>query len=94
MRILFWIIRIALFLLVLTFALKNTGVVTVHYYLGFEWQTPLVLALLAAFAIGAVVGILEGMGYVFRRQREIAALKRELRAKSASQPPAPTSPNV
>ena len=57
MRYLGWILKLALFVLVFSFAVKNTDTVAVRYYLGVEWQTPLIFALLVAFCAGAAFGI-------------------------------------
>ena len=80
MRYLTWLLKLVLFLLVLTFAVKNTGPVTVRYYLGSEWDAPLILVLLVFFAVGATLGLMAGLAQQFKQRREIAALKRELRA--------------
>ena len=85
MRIVLWIIKLALFVLVLTFAVKNTESVTVRYYLGTEWQAPLILVLLIAFCAGAAVGIMTALGHVFRQRREIGGLKKELRSRPPQQ---------
>ena len=78
MRTLSLILRLALFLLVLTFALRNTDVVTVRYFLGWEWQSPLVIVMLIAFCAGIVLGVAAGLPRIFRQRREIAALRRDL----------------
>jgi len=80
MHYLMWTIKVFLFLLILSFALVNTDPVTVRYYLGYQWQAPLVLVLLVAACIGALVGLLAGLFQALRLRREVAALKRELRA--------------
>ena len=72
------ILKFALFVLVLAFALKNTDPVTVRYYFGGEWQAPLVFVLLVAFCAGVAAGLFAGLAPLFRQRREIAALKREL----------------
>ena len=79
MKYLAWILKFALFVLVLTFAVRNTDLVTVRYYFGSEWQTPLIFALLVAFCAGVAVGLGAGMTHLFRQRREIAALKRAAR---------------
>ena len=38
MRYFLWLLKFALFVLVLSFAVKNTDTVAVRYYLGYEWQ--------------------------------------------------------
>ena len=84
MHYLMWTIKVFLFLLILSFALVNTDPVTVRYYLGYRWQAPLVLVLLVAACIGALVGLLAGLFQALRLRREVAALKRELRAVKQS----------
>ena len=84
MHYLMWTIKVFLFLLILSFALVNTDPVTVRYYLGYQWQAPLVLVLLVAACIGALVGLLAGLFQALRLRREVAALKRELRAMKQS----------
>lgn len=88
MRYLLWVIKLLLFVAVLTFAVKNTEPVAVRYYLGAEWQAPLILVLLVAFCAGAAIGMMTALGRVFRQRREIGGLKRELR----SRPPQQTEP--
>jgi uncharacterized integral membrane protein len=87
MRYLGWLLKLALFVVVLTFAVKNTAPVTVRYYLGTEWEAPLILVLLVFFVLGAVFGLVAGLAHQFRQRREIAALKRELQARQAPEVP-------
>ena len=49
MRYVIGVLRFALFVLVLTFAIRNTETVTVRYFLGWEWQSPLIFVLLITF---------------------------------------------
>jgi putative membrane protein len=87
MRYLVWLLRLTLFLLLLGFALKNSDPVVVHYYFGAEWRAPLVFVLLICLVAGAALGILAGLGQLFRQRREILDLKRELRAQARSGTP-------
>jgi uncharacterized integral membrane protein len=82
MRYFLWLLKFALFVLILSFAVKNTDTVAVRYYLGQEWQAPLVLVLLVFFCLGIAVGIIASLGHLFRQRRQIATLKSELRAQS------------
>lgn len=86
-----WIIKVLFFLLILSFALVNTDPVTVRYYLGYQWQAPLVLVLLLAICAGALVGLLVGLFPVLRLRRQMASLRRELRAaqQASETPPLP-----
>ena len=81
MRYLLWLLKFVLFVLILSFAVKNTDMVWVRYYVGYEWQAPLVLVLLVFFCLGAAVGIIASLTHLFGQRREIVALKRELRAQ-------------
>ena len=90
MRFVLWTLKLALFLLVLSFAVKNTDIVAVRYYLGYQWQAPLVLVLLAFFCRGVLVGIVSSLAHMLRQRRAIVTLRRELSARSrAAPPPAP-----
>jgi lipopolysaccharide assembly protein A len=73
MRALNWLIRAAVFFLLLAFALNNQHEVTLKWFLGREWRSPLVFLILTAFAAGCVVGVL-GMLPSWMRQRRRAAL--------------------
>ena len=75
MRYLSWIAKLALFLLLLGFALKNTESVAVRYFLGQEWRAPLSLVLLLFFGAGALLGALAVLGALYRTRRELNALR-------------------
>jgi lipopolysaccharide assembly protein A len=87
MRYLRWILRIALFLFLLGFAIKNTDPVVVRYFLGWEWRAPLTLVLLVFFAGGAGLGALAGVGWLYNQRRELLQLRRELRARHSAVDP-------
>ncbi|MDE2341768.1 MAG: LapA family protein [Betaproteobacteria bacterium] len=74
-----WLVRIVIFVLLLGFAVKNLEPVTLNYFLGYQWQEPLVVILLAFTLLGVIVGLLASMSTLFRQRREIQALRRELR---------------
>ena len=77
MRYLLWVLKLALFVFMLTVAIKNTDPVSVRYFLGHEWRAPLIFVLLLVFCVGAVLGVLGALGHIMRQRREIATLKRE-----------------
>ena len=56
MRYLMWLPRIALFLVLLGFTVKNAETVTLRYYFGYEWEAPLILIILLSFALGTKNG--------------------------------------
>ena len=72
MRYLMWFLRIALFLVLLGFTVKNAETVTVHYYFGYEWQAPLILIILLFFALGLAIGVMSCLGKILQQKREIA----------------------
>jgi uncharacterized integral membrane protein len=77
-RVVGWIVKIVIFVLLVGFAVKNTDPIAVRFYLGYEWHSPLVFVLLVFFAGGAAFGALSTLPYAFRRRREMRELRREL----------------
>lgn len=87
LRTMAWMLRALLFVALLLFALKNTDPVTLRFYMDQTWRAPLVLVIVAFFALGAVLGVLACLARLFAQRREILALKKELRARPAAEPP-------
>ncbi len=58
MKYLTWLLKAAIFFTLFAFALNNQQDATVHFFFGTEWRAPLVLVVLAAFALGVVIGAL------------------------------------
>jgi lipopolysaccharide assembly protein A len=83
MRMLVWLVRSFIFLFLFGFAVKNTDPVNVHFFLDTAWQAPLVIVVLAFFAVGAFLGATSLLGTIFGLRREINALKRELQSAKA-----------
>lgn len=73
-----WVVKILIFLAVLGFALQNSQPVTLHYLFGYVWEAPLVALLLAAFTLGAFLGVLALLPTLFRLRGERTKLRREL----------------
>ena len=82
MRYFNWILRTALFIVLLGFAIKNDQPVTLRYFFGYEWQSSLVIVLLIFFATGAIVGVFAMFAEVLKHRREITRLKRDIRLKN------------
>jgi uncharacterized integral membrane protein len=82
MRYLVWLLRAAIFVLLLGFAVKNDQPVTLRYFFGYEWNTSLVIILLVFFVLGVAVGLLTLSLNLLKQRRELSALKRELRMKN------------
>jgi len=87
MRIVTWTIRLVVFALLVAFAAKNVEPVALRFYFGVELKAPLVLVLLAAFALGALFGTAALLGTLVRQRREISLLR-----KPAEPAPPPVTP--
>jgi uncharacterized integral membrane protein len=84
MKYLLWLLRAAIFFTLFAFALNNQQEATVHFFFGTQWSAPLVLVVLAAFALGVVAGVL-GMAPRWWRLRSAAR-------RAPAPPPAPAQP--
>ena len=84
MKIVFWIIKLALFFAALTFAVKNTELVTVRYYLDAQWQAPLIFVILLVFCVGAAAGVVASLAHIVRLRREVSRLRKQIPAVSRS----------
>ncbi|MGC2048546.1 MAG: LapA family protein [Gallionella sp.] len=82
MRFLNWLLRAALFILLLGLAVKNDQAVKLKYFFGLEWETNLVILLLVFFAVGALAGILAMFVSLLIQRREISRLKRDIRRRN------------
>ncbi len=80
MKFLVWLLRIVLFVVLLGFAVKNSGTVTLHFFFGAAWPLPLVAVMLIFLAAGAAAGLSAALGAFLRQRREIARLRQELEA--------------
>jgi uncharacterized integral membrane protein len=60
--------------------------VTLRYFLGLAWQAPLSLVLLAAFAVGLLIGLLGCSLRLLRNQRELRALRHQINRKPINTP--------
>jgi len=74
-----WVLRALLFLAIFGFALMNTDMVKLRFFLGQVWEMPMIIALLLFFAFGAAIGVLACVSRLLGQRREIQKLRRELR---------------
>ena len=77
-----WILRAAIFFTLLAFALNNQQDVSVHLFFGHDWQAPLVLVVLAAFALGLAAGVLAMLPRWLKQRRAARQLRRRAVADS------------
>jgi lipopolysaccharide assembly protein A len=87
-RIVTWAIRLIVFVLLIAFAAKNVEPVTLRFYFDLAVQAPLVVLLLAFFAVGAFFGVLALLGTLLRQRRELVLLRKRLPPDEPVQPPA------
>lgn len=94
MRYFIWILRLAVFVVVLLFALKNTDRVTVRFFVDtLTTDIPLIVVMLACFVAGTLFGLLLTVPASLRRRRELAAMRRDLeRARTEAAALAPVAP--
>lgn len=69
------------FVVLLLFAAKNVETVTLRFYFDHAWDAPLIVVILAAFAGGALFGLVACLPSLIRQRREVATLKREIRVR-------------
>lgn len=84
---LLWPLKFVLFAILFAFAMQNADGVTLHFFLGYEWRTPLALLLLIFFVLGALFGLLACLARMARLRRELVVLRRELRSRNAAPRP-------
>ena len=80
MKYFVWLLRIVLFVVLLGFAVKNSSMVTLHFFFDAAWPLPLVAVMLIFFAAGAVAGLSAALGTFLRQRRELVRLRQELEA--------------
>ena len=91
MKYLMWLLKAAIFFTLFAFALNNQQDATVHFFFGTVWRAPLVLVVLAAFALGLVIG---AAGMVPRWWRHRAAARRAANAAPVVPGPMPVAPDT
>jgi uncharacterized integral membrane protein len=80
MRYVGWFIKIVVFLLLFSFAVKNTTPVVLNGLAGASWTAPLVVFLMLFFAAGVLLGLAAMGVVVLRMRRELSNVRRELRS--------------
>ena len=82
MKILLWLLRITVFVMLFGLAIKNGGSVELRFFLDHSWQWPLSLVLLATFAGGAAVGVSAALSTLVRQRRQINRLRQAAHEKT------------
>ncbi len=85
MRVLVWLLRGFIFFTLFAFALNNQQLTTVHWFFGVQWNAPMVIVVLAAFAAGCALGVMAMVPGWWRQRRA---------ARLAQLPTPPAAPPV
>ena len=67
MRFILWLLRIVVFVLLVSLVAKNFEPVTLRYYLDYEYQLPLSIVLLIFFTLGMTIGYIAFLGSKSRK---------------------------
>lgn len=88
MKVIAWIVRIAIFAVLVAFSLGNLQPATVSLFgrPDLALTAPVVVFLLAFFALGLILGLAVHAGKAVARQREVTQLRRELERLEATRP--------
>jgi uncharacterized integral membrane protein len=70
MRVLVWLVRAFIFFTLFAFALNNQQLVTVNWFFGAQWRSPMVIVVLAAFGAGAALGVIAMLPGAWQRWRK------------------------
>jgi uncharacterized integral membrane protein len=87
-KLLQWVLKAAVFFTLFAFALNNQHEASVHFFFGTQWRSPMVLVVLAAFALGIAVGVL-GMVPRWWRHRQLARQASQLKSPIPAEPSEP-----
>ena len=90
MRLISWLLRAFIFFTLFAFALNNQQTAGVRWFFGVQWQAPMVIIVLAAFAAGCAVGVLAMLPDLWQRWR----LTRRLAPPAAPLPAATAATSV
>lgn len=84
-----WVLKASIFFTLFAFALNNQQDVTINFFFGTQWRTPMVLVVLAAFSIGLIAGVLAMLPRWWKHRKAAA----RARGFSSTQSPSTLNPN-
>ena len=76
MKTLVWLLRLAIFIVLLGLAIKNDAPVELRFFFDHSVQAPLSLIVLTTFAIGTVVGLSAAFATLIRQRIELGRWRR------------------
>jgi uncharacterized integral membrane protein len=80
--------KAAIFFTLFAFALNNQADVTVHFFFGYQWTSPLVMVVLISFAGGLLLGILGMVPRWWQQRRQARHHAAQAKVPSAQVTPA------
>jgi len=83
MKILSWIVRVFVFIVLFGLAIKNSTLVDLRFFFDQTWQMPLSLVILIAFGVGVAFGLTAVLATLVRQRRELGKLRRLYEAGKA-----------
>ena len=100
MRLIVWLFRAFVFFTLFAFALNNQQTASVHWFFGVQWQAPMVIVVLVAFAAGSAIGVLAMVPSWWRHRRQalrqsaLPSLAPQAAASSQAPPPSEFGPDA
>lgn len=91
-RMLKWVLKACIFFTLFAFALNNQHEASLHLFFGQQWRSPMVLIVLAAFAVGLFVGVLGMAPSRWRRSSTVAPVVNSAPASAPGDAPSPMPP--
>lgn len=76
MKVLIWIMRIAVFIALFGLAVKNSAMVGLRFYFDRQIEAPLSLIILGIFVLGVAVGVSTAAVTLLRQRRELGRMRR------------------
>lgn len=78
-RLLYAVIFLIVLVLAVSFAAKNHQIVEVNWYFDFNWSGSLSVLLFCVLAIGALLGTLLSLSWVWKTKRDQAVTRRQMK---------------
>jgi uncharacterized integral membrane protein len=73
LKYLTWLLKAVIFFVLFAFALNNQAPVDLHFFFGTQWRAPMVLVVLATFALGMFAGIAVMLPLWLSARRQVKA---------------------
>ncbi|HEX4942735.1 MAG TPA: lipopolysaccharide assembly protein LapA domain-containing protein [Usitatibacteraceae bacterium] len=84
MQALAWIVRIAILLVLVWFAVRNGQEVELRGLPDQSWKAPLIFVVLVAFVAGVIIGLTAWLPTVVRQRREVGRLRKAASTATAT----------